>query len=105
MTRERMSRPSSSVPNQWVTEGDCRRACRWIAAGSKGAIQGAKIARVTKIANKMMPKIVSGWKRRDCIQVIVIDGPYRSEISTQLNGSRRVLKATRTAEGWSRVVL
>src|SRR6185437_6371003 len=90
MTRERISRPNSSVPNQWVAEGPSRRACRWMAAGSKGAIQGAKMASAANIANKIKPKIVSGWERSACIQTIVIE---RGEDATKAGVSRKALTA------------
>src|SRR5271165_183941 len=58
-----MSRPSSSVPNQWADEGESRRAGRLIAAGSCGAIHGAKSAKITKITTRTTPVAASGlWR-------------------------------------------
>src|ERR1700736_5163116 len=68
MMRERMSRPSSSLPNQCAAEGGSRRVGRLIAAGSWGAIQGAKIANSTKIDTNTTPVAARGlWRagRRD----------------------------------------
>src|ERR1039458_7111904 len=53
--RERMSRPSSSVPHQCCAEGVCKRFGRSMCAGSCGAIQGAKIAENANTATKMTP--------------------------------------------------
>src|ERR1700687_876210 len=61
--RERMSRPSSSVPHQCCAESDCKRFGRSMCAGSCGAIQGAKIAEKTKMVTKMTPTAASGlWR-------------------------------------------
>src|SRR5271168_2793852 len=63
MMRERMSRPSSSVPNQWAWEGGLRRAGRLMAAGSRGAIQGANRAKITKTRTSATPAAASGlWR-------------------------------------------
>src|SRR5580693_3378124 len=63
MTRERMSRPSSSVPNQCADDGESRRAGRLIEAGSWGAIQGAKRAKITKIRTNTTPVAARGlWR-------------------------------------------
>src|SRR5580692_988066 len=63
MTRERMSRPSSSVPNQGLWDGVSRRAGKLIAAGSCGAIQGANRAKITKIMTNTTPVAASGlWR-------------------------------------------
>src|SRR5580698_5304819 len=63
MTRERMSRPSSSVPNQWLWDGVSRRAGKWTAAGSCGAIQGANRAKITKMMTSTTPVAASGlWR-------------------------------------------
>src|SRR5271169_7183080 len=63
MTRERMSRPSSSVPNQCADDGESRRAGRWIDAGSCGAIQGANRAKIRKTATNTTPIAANGlWR-------------------------------------------
>src|SRR5580658_9226499 len=63
MTRERMSRPSSSVPNQCADDGGSRRAGRLIEAGSCGAIQGANSAKITKTMTSATPAAASGlWR-------------------------------------------
>src|SRR6202165_2997668 len=61
--RERMSRPSSSVPHQCCVEGVCKRFGRSMCAGSCGAIQGAKIAAKTKMDTNTPPMAASGlWR-------------------------------------------
>src|ERR1019366_6182509 len=63
MMRERMSRPSSSVPNQWACDGMARRAGRLMAAGSCGAIQGANSAKITNTMTSTAPVAASGlWR-------------------------------------------
>src|SRR5437879_13552263 len=57
--RERMSRPSSSVPHQCCVEGVCKRFGRSMCAGSCGAIQGAKIAENTKMETSTTPMAAS----------------------------------------------
>src|SRR6266404_9914946 len=61
--RERMSRPSSSVPHQCRAVGLCRRFGKSMCAGSCGAIQGAKIAEKTKMETRTTPMAASGlWR-------------------------------------------
>src|SRR5271156_483298 len=61
--REKMSRPSSSVPNQCAWDGASRRTGRLIDAGSCGAIQGAKRAKITKMTTSTTPVAASGlWR-------------------------------------------
>src|SRR5258708_24627323 len=61
--RERISRPSSSVPNQCADDGVSRRAGKLIEAGSWGAIQGANNAKTRKIATSTTPIAASGlWR-------------------------------------------
>src|SRR5712692_6424561 len=63
MRRERMSRPSSSVPHQCCAEGVCKRFGRSMCAGSCGAIQGAKIAEKTKTDTNTTPTAANGlWR-------------------------------------------
>src|ERR1700731_4802438 len=63
MRRERMSRPSSSVPHQCCAEGVCKRFGRSMCAGSCGAIQGAKIAENTKMETSTTPTAAKGlWR-------------------------------------------
>src|ERR1039457_158202 len=61
--RERMSRPSSSVPHQCCAEGVCRRFGRSMCAGSCGAIQGAKIAEKAKMVTNTAPTAANGLGR------------------------------------------
>src|SRR5947208_7617899 len=63
MSRERMSRPSSSDPQICSSEGGARRAARLMCAGSAGAIQGAKIAQITKNVTNTAPMAASGLRR------------------------------------------
>src|SRR5438309_5879063 len=63
MTRDRMSRPSSSVPNQCSAEGRMRRRGRSMCAGSNGAISGAKIAKTMNKETRNMPIVASGLLR------------------------------------------
>ena len=61
--RERMSRPSSSVPNQCSRDGVSRRAGRLMEAGSCAAIQGANRAKITKMTTNTTPVAASGlWR-------------------------------------------
>ena len=46
--RDKMSRPSSSVPNQYIAEGALRTARKFAFTGSNGAIHGASSATSTK---------------------------------------------------------
>src|SRR5208337_2742102 len=61
--RERMSRPSSSVPHQCCTEGVCKRFGRSMCAGSCGAIHGAKIAAIANTATNTAPTAAKGLCR------------------------------------------
>src|SRR2546430_2273717 len=63
MSRERMSRPSSSDPQICNSEGGARRVVRLMCAGSVGAIQGAKIAQTTKNVTNTAPIAASGLLR------------------------------------------
>src|SRR5207249_10424951 len=63
MTRERMSRPSSSVPNQCAVQGEESRVGSSMWAGSCGAIQGAKRAKITKITTNTTPMAANGLCR------------------------------------------
>src|SRR5260221_8245675 len=63
MRRERMSRPSSSVPHQCCAEGVCKRFGRSMCAGSCGAINGAQIAEKTKMETSTTPTAAKGlWR-------------------------------------------
>jgi hypothetical protein len=62
ITRDRISRPNSSVPNQCAAEGELRRCERLIAAGSAGARCGAKIAALTNTNSTTTPKSASGCR-------------------------------------------
>ena len=50
MMRERMSRPSSSVPSRWSQDGFASSALKSVAEAEYGATHGAKIAARMKIA-------------------------------------------------------
>src|SRR6266567_8933642 len=63
MSRERMSRPSSSDPQICSSEGGDKRVARLMCAGSAGAIQGAKIAQTTKNVTNTAPIAASGLLR------------------------------------------
>src|SRR6266436_5843190 len=63
MRREHMSLPSSYVPHQWAEEGGESRVGRSICAGSRGAIQGAQRAKITKMTTNTAPVAASGlWR-------------------------------------------
>src|SRR5207302_2230452 len=62
-TRESMSLPSSSVPNQCSCDGGCNRASKLSAAGSCGAIHGANIANSTKTVTITAPAAANGRLR------------------------------------------
>src|SRR5260370_42573504 len=78
--RERMSRPSSSVPHQCCVEGVCKRFGRSMCAGSCGAIQGAKTAEKTKMDTSKTPTAAKGlWREMGEDQVgRVADSPHHS---------------------------
>src|ERR1700676_3492580 len=72
--RERMSRPSSSVPHQCCAEGVCNRFGRSMCAGSCGAIQGAKIAEKTKMDTNTTPTAASGlWRAMRGSEMATVD--------------------------------
>ena len=48
ITRERMSRPTRSVPNRWSHDGAARSLSGFVANGSSGASISPKIASITK---------------------------------------------------------
>ena len=60
-TRLKMSRPSWSVPNQWVKFGGCRLIVVSVASGSCGAIEGPKMAQNTISTNRLNDSRVSGF--------------------------------------------
>src|SRR5437660_1496787 len=63
MSRERMSRPSSSDPQICNSDGGASRLARLMCAGSAGAIQGAKTAQMTKNVTNTAPIAASGLLR------------------------------------------
>src|SRR6266446_6103218 len=72
--RERMSRPSSSVPHQCCAEGVCKRFGRSMCAGSCGAIHGAKMAEKTKIDTNTTPTAASGlWRATRWSEMATVD--------------------------------
>src|SRR5437868_3267119 len=80
MTRERMSRPNSSVPNQCAFDGGCNRAGRLSAAGSCGAIHGANIANSTKTVTITAPAAASG-RLRACRAPLANDEPAWANVA------------------------
>ena len=74
MTRERMSRPSSSVPNQCTVEGEESRVGSSMWAGSCGAIQEAKTAKITKMATNTTPTAANGlWRAARGSEMAIVD--------------------------------
>src|SRR3954452_11143302 len=63
-TRENTSRPRSSVPMMCALDGPCRTALKFVAAGSYGAMSGAKIAMRTNNVATQMPATASGRRPR-----------------------------------------
>src|SRR3954454_3302444 len=72
MTRDRTSRPISSVPNQCAALGALRMAVQLVATGSYGETTGASSARATKNTTTTNPIAAprrrtsrrSGWARQ-----------------------------------------
>ena len=60
--RERMSRPSSSVPKRWARLGEARRLARLSVVGSEGASQGASRAASVKPRSRANPSTASGLR-------------------------------------------
>ena len=74
MRRERISRPSSSVPHQWAAEGVASRTARSMRAGSCGASHGANSAQITKTTTSTAPAAASGlWRARRGSEMAVVD--------------------------------
>lgn len=72
--RERMSRPSSSVPHQCCVDGVRKRFGRSMCAGSCGAIQGAKMADNRKMETKTTPIAASGlWRATRGSEIAMVD--------------------------------
>ncbi len=77
MSRERMSRPSSSVPHQWATDGACKRAGKSMRAGSCGAIQGANKAEKTKMTTSTTPIAAKGlWRAARGNEMEAVDNGF-----------------------------
>ena len=66
MSREQMSRPSSSVPHQCFWVGGSMRFGNSICAGSYGASKGAKSAQKTNTMTNATPMAASGLRRARC---------------------------------------
>src|SRR5205814_4654806 len=64
-TREKMSRPSSSSPNQWIADGPSRRLERSCAAGSKRATAGPNNAAITAMRTMAAPILLIANARID----------------------------------------
>src|SRR5579863_109822 len=107
MRRERMSRPSSSVPAQWADEGDDRRTGRSMWAGSWGAIHGAKTARVMKITTRTAPVVARTlWRAArgsemgavDMGQALKTIKSFNAEFAEKSPGGRRENRVPLTGE-------
>ena len=61
-TREKTSRPSSSVPNQFAADGGARIG-NFCASGLSGAMSGAKIAITIQAPITIRPVRASGWRQ------------------------------------------
>src|SRR5437763_16353237 len=85
MTRDRISRPSSSVPSQCADEGELSRVGSSIAAGSCGAIQGANSAKVMNTRTSTTPIAARGlWRALPAM---------RLRSGTAALGNHRILNA------------
>src|SRR5882724_1225946 len=81
MRREKMSRPSSSVPHQCSQEGGDRRVGRRMYAGSWGAIQGANTAKITKMMTNTAPVAASGlWRAARGSDMERVDTFWKSKL-------------------------
>src|SRR5579864_9068098 len=97
MTRERISRPNSSVPSQCADEGELNLVGSSIAAGSCGAIQGANTANMTNTRTSTTPIAASGlWRALPAIRL-------RSE--TTVLGTHRILNAVPPIPKYNFVIL
>src|SRR5690348_5224860 len=63
-----MSRPRSSVPNQYWTSGECRIAVRICSVEPYGASSGAKIAATTNSTMMSSATVASRWVRTNSHQ-------------------------------------
>src|SRR5689334_15937213 len=81
MTRERMSRPSSSVPIQWAALGGCSRSGRSMLLGLCGAIHGANRAKITNTATSAMPIEASTLRRPSVTAVVQVEEAIRSQVN------------------------
>src|ERR1700740_36286 len=103
MSREQMSRPSSSLPHQCAAEGDIRREGKVICAGSEGASQGAKIAQTKKSATSTTPIAASGlWRATRGSEMAALDisseSSYPAAITNcELGVNLRPQRSRRTA--------
>ncbi len=66
--RDKMSRPSSSVPNQYIADGALRTARKLALTGSNGAIHGASSATSTKKPSTMPRPSMATWLRLNLAQ-------------------------------------
>src|SRR5262249_5813296 len=76
MTRERMSRPSSSVPIQWAALGGWSRRGRSMLLGLCGAIHGANRAKITNTATSAMPTEASTLRRPSVTAVVQVEDAF-----------------------------
>src|SRR5262249_27594891 len=86
MTREKISRPSSSVPNQWAALGGCNREGRSTSLGFFGASQGANSAKITKIVTRTTPAVAKRLRLSAlaAIHVLAADAMHQHGISEEL---------------------
>src|SRR5262249_28638339 len=99
-TREKMSRPSSSVPNQCAALGGCKREGRSTLLGLCGAIHGANNAKITNTATNITPAVASALRRPSDVTVLQVVAfsivpseardPYRLRILKLLKASAKV---------------
>src|SRR5262249_10814039 len=98
MRRERMSRPSSSVPHQCIGEGGDKRVGGSRCAGSWGAIQGANKAKTTKIAINIAPIVARGFRRvASRNEIVAVDMLIKPE---QLTTSSSICSLHATWREW-----
>src|SRR3972149_1128983 len=59
-TREKMSRPTASVPNRWLRDGDCNRSAMLVLKGDEGARKGAPTAATRRTNTKALLSTTEG---------------------------------------------
>src|SRR5882724_2517480 len=102
MMREKMSRPSSSVPNQCAVLGGWRRKGKSILPGSCGAIHGANTAKTTKTATSTMHAVASTLRLPKVVAAIQVVEAIGFKLTTK---GTKVTKGNQTLPvipGWIR---